>query len=132
MNINWTEIIMPVLSALLIAVAGLVGIAIKQVSIKLIAWIKTKISKEQYDKAIEVAKGIYIALEDKYANEIGKYGEVKMQEMLEQLQKLFPSLTYEELVSINKQVWLSFQEGYNGTYDKSFIKVPTNKERIDE
>lgn len=136
MEINWTEIAMPVLVALLTAAAGLVGVAIKQVSVKVKAWLETKINKEQYEKALEVANGIYIALEDKYADEVGKYGEQKMREMLDQLQKLFPSLTYEELVSINKQVWLSFQSGFDGTYDRSQSKSITDStesttERLD-
>lgn len=110
------EILKPVICAILTAVAGIAGIYVKKIGSQIIEWFKAKTTKETYDQALIMAQGLYIYLEDKYGETFKKMGAVKKAEMSEMLLNKFPTLTQEELDSINKLVWISFQEGFDGTY----------------
>lgn len=127
---DYVELFKPVISVLIVAIAGMLGVIAKMLVTKVNEWLQAKIGSETYDKAYKVAEGIYIDLEDKYSSIVGKHGKEKMDEMIFRLQELYPCLTYDELVSINKQVWLSFQDGYNGTYDKAELQEDKS-DRID-
>ena len=148
-NINFTQIFTPVIVALLTAIAYIIGIAIKQLAVKASNWLQEKRQNEIFDAAYKVAQGIYIYLEDEYAEQVGQLGQKKMEQMCQMLSDKFPSLTQEELISINKQVWLSFQEGFTGAYEKSpkdgkdgvikettpdilLLQTTTESQRIDE
>lgn len=69
----------------------------------------TEKDRERYNRALEVAKGIYLVLEDEF-KDITKAGEEKKAQMEEKLLQLIPELTKEELDAINKQVWNEFNE----------------------
>lgn len=94
------------------ALAGLVGTLLSFGLKRLEEYLKVKLNKETYDHALEVAKGIYVFLEDKYRDEIESFGTIKKQEMEELLLQKFPSLTQLELDAINKAVWESFNNKF--------------------
>ena len=60
-----------------------------------------------YNRAREVAIGLYTLLEDEFAH-IEKAGAQKREEMNRMLLERFPSLTQVELDAINKEVWAMF------------------------
>ena len=88
---------------------------------RVVAWVKTKISAEEYNKALKVAVGIWKVLEDEFKDQHGM-GEVKKQKMEEQLRKLFPNLTQEELDAINKSVHEAITNGMQGASEALGIK----------
>lgn len=100
-----------VLPNLLELIGALCGGLLAWCLVKAKSWITAKIGKSNYDRAIEVAKGIYVLLEDE-VNEIKKTGAQKKAEMEAMLLKQFPSLTKTELDAINKTVWESFNQKY--------------------
>lgn len=85
-------------------------------------FIIVKTSKEVYDHAIEVAKGIYNLLEDDFAD-VEKAGKLKLQEMNKLLLDKFPTLTETELKAINKYIWNYYNqqilELVQGEYDET-------------
>ena len=88
---------------------------------KLVSWVQTKISVEEYNKALKVAVGIWKVLEDEFKDQPGM-GEVKKQKMEEQLRKLFPKLTQEELDSINKSVHTAITNGIDGVAEAMGVR----------
>ena len=66
---------------------------------KVKSYLITKIGKDTYEFAIEVATGIYVLLEDQYKDVI-KAGDEKRREMDSMLLSLFPSLTQIQLDAI--------------------------------
>lgn len=112
------EVLRPILYAVAAAVATIAGYYVKQLGTQAVEWIKGKIGADTYDKAMEVASGLYIYLEDKYGDAFKQMGETKKAEMIAMLKTQFPTLTDTELEAINKTVWLNFQDGFNGTYVK--------------
>jgi hypothetical protein len=100
---------------ILYALAAVIGTALATATITLILkikeWVVGKIGETRYRNALEVARGLYTLLEDKY-DELGifKAGEQKKQEMQELLLQKFPKLTQVELDAINKTIWTSFNE----------------------
>ena len=127
------EIVKPVLYAVLAAAACILGFYIKKMGSQFIDWLKTKTNKDTYDQAMKMAEGLYIYLEDKYGEAFKKMGAVKKAEMETMLLEKFPTLTQAELDSINKIVWASFQEGFNGTYSNKAKSVSQGSDtsRID-
>lgn len=109
MEIN--QVIHYVLVSLLVVVAGIIGINIAKLVNKLIEYVRSKCDSQTFSSAMEVAKGIYIYLEDKYT--MSGMGETKKVEMEEMLLEKFPNLTKVELDSINKAVWESFNKEYS-------------------
>ena len=84
---------------------------------RLVSWVQTKISAEEYNKALKVAVGIWKVLEDEFKDQPGM-GEVKKQKMEEQLRKLYPKLTH----SINKSVHAAITNGIDGVADAMGVK----------
>ena len=122
------EILKPIILAIVTVVAGLIGTYGAKFLKTAIEWIKSKVGTNTYNTAKEVAYGIYVYLEDKY--NISGMGETKRKEMEALLLERFPSLTQAELDSINKEVWLSFNEEW---YKKNSKSKPTEEpKRIDE
>jgi hypothetical protein len=94
------------------ALAGLLGTLLSFGLKRLEEYLKVKLSKETYEHALEVAKGVYVYLEDKYGDAVESMGITKKQEMEAMLLDKFPSLTQLELDSINKAVWESFNNKF--------------------
>lgn len=115
---DWFDILKPVLYAVLSVLATVLGIYAKQLGTKIVAYFKSKIEETTYNQAIEVARGLYIYLEDKYGDSLQKMGEKKKEEMETLLLEKFPQLSQTDLDAINKTVWLSFQAGYDGSYSR--------------
>ena len=69
-----------------------------------------KTGSDNYNHALKIAKGMYLLLEDDFAN-VEKAGEQKKDEMGKKLLNVIPELTKEELDSINKEVWNMFNKG---------------------
>lgn len=97
---------------LLQLIGGILGIIAVQVVAKAKNWVVTKVGQTTYDRAVEVAKGLYVLLEDEMSD-LKKAGEVKKREMERRLIEQFPTLTQTELDSINKIVWESFNQKYS-------------------
>lgn len=74
-------------------------------------WIIVKTNKAVYENALCVAKGMYYVLEEQYNSP--KNGAQKRNAMNQRLLKLFPSLTPDELDSINKQVCNEIKSAIN-------------------
>ena len=108
MEINWIEYTTPIVTVVL-AIAKIIYHALSRLS----DYLEIKLGAENYKNAIEVAKGLYISLEDKYASSVKKMGEKKKQEMKELLLERFPELTDVELEAINKSVWSAFNQSWN-------------------
>lgn len=123
------EIIKPILYAALAAVATVAGIYVKKLGVAIVSYIKAKVGETTYQQALEVAEGLYVYLEDKYGDSFRQMGNVKKAEMEGMLLEKFPNLTQAELDSINKIIWLNFQEGYDGTYVKECL--PTQEEKAE-
>lgn len=120
-----------ILNQVLLVVAGLVGtglaILAAWVMFKGKNWLVAKLGQTVYDRAIQVAKGIYILLEDEIA-EVKKTGMEKKAEMEAMLLKQFPSLTQTELDAINKTVW----ESFNHKYSEYYAELVTGTEDTEE
>lgn len=107
------------------AIVTLLGMVITACLVFLIkrftAWLQTKISASEYNRALRIAVGIWKQLEDEFKDQPGM-GEVKKEKMEEILKKLFPKLTTEELDSINKAVHLAITNGIDGVTDALGVK----------
>lgn len=64
---------------------------------------------ENYNRALNIARGMYYVLEDSF-KDIAKAGEDKKAEMDARLLEVIPQLTQNELDAINKQIWNEFNE----------------------
>lgn len=100
-----------VVPAILQVVGTVLGIVALNLVTKVKGLVIEKTSKETYDRAVEVAKGLYVLLEDEF-KEVEKAGKEKAEQMRDRLLQLFPSLTDDELDAINKIVWESFNQAY--------------------
>jgi hypothetical protein len=107
-----TEIINVLVPAVAKLVAGVLGVIAAYGIYELQKWLKAKIGEVNYNKAYDVAQGLYVMLEDEFGK--GK-GLVKKEEMIAKLQELFPTLTETELIAINKAVWEEFNLKYSAT-----------------
>ena len=101
----------PVLLQLIGAILGVIAV---QVVAKAKTWVVAKVGQTTYNRAVEVAKGLYVLLEDEM-NDLKKAGDEKRKEMEKRLLEQFPTLTQTELDSINKTVWESFNKKYTQT-----------------
>lgn len=116
MEFDIMKILQPIIIATITVIAGLVGTYGAKFLKKAIDWVKTKVDANTFKNAMDVAYGLYIYLEDKY--NVSGMGETKRKEMEAMLLEKFPTLTQEELDSINKAVWLSFNEEWNDNKSK--------------
>ena len=89
-------------------------------------WVEAKIGQTNFNRAVEVAKGLYVLLEDEF-KEVEKAGEEKKDIMRQRLLEQFPGLTETELKAINKLVWESFNKEYSAGWGElaSGIDVTT-------
>lgn len=69
--------------------------------------VATKKGIDNYNRALQIAKGLYLVLEEEF-KDIAKAGADKKTEMDKRLLELVPELTQQELDSINKQIWTEF------------------------
>lgn len=82
---------------------------------KIDRWFKVRTKSIIYNNAKNMSYGIYTLLEDKYKDTIAKMGDIKRREMEQILLSEYPTLTQNELNSINKEVCLYFN---NINYEK--------------
>lgn len=64
---------------------------------------------DNYNRALQIAKGMYLVLEEEF-KDIAKSGIDKKTEMDNRLLQLIPELSQEELAAINKQIWSEFND----------------------
>jgi hypothetical protein len=99
----------PILIDLLIVSIG-IGITYATGLLKqLKQYLVTKYGVTTYDRAREIAIGLYYALEDEF-KEIAKAGEQKKQLMQQKLLEVIPTLTQVELDALNKEIWYMLDE----------------------
>ena len=101
------------LQPILITVIGILAVALTKYIISYLKKGKEsliqKIGQTQYDRAYNVAVGLYYLIEETYP-ELKEKGEEKKAEMEKLLLETFPTLTQAELDSINKQVCETIKE----------------------
>lgn len=64
---------------------------------------------DQFNRALQIARGMYFALEDEFKS-VEKAGLDKKAEMEKRLLEVIPGLSQVELDSINKQIWVEFND----------------------
>ena len=116
---NFLEVIQPSLSNIVDLLLCIAVIALVKLLNKAKEYLVGKVGSTNYNHALEVAKGIYVQLEDEFST-FTKAGEQKRQLMNSKLKEIFPSLTQTELDSINKNVWSTF----NNEVNKSGLTKP--------
>lgn len=97
------EAITPLLINLVTLILSIIGIIIVGLLNKFKIWVAAKIGTETYNRAREVAIGLYTLLEDEFQGMLNA-GAEKREKMNQLLLAQFPTLTQTELDAINKEV----------------------------
>ena len=97
------EAITPLLINLVTLILSIIGIIIVGLLNKFKIWVAAKIGTETYNRAREVAVGLYTLLEDEFQGMLNA-GAEKREKMNQLLLAQFPTLTQTELDAINKEV----------------------------
>ena len=97
------EAITPVLGSIISIIVSVIGVSCIGLLNKAKAWIVAKVGSETYNRAREVAIGLYTLLEDEFDGIVGA-GMDKKAKMEKLLLEQFPTLTQTELDAINKDV----------------------------
>lgn len=97
-------------------ILGVVGIVSTFVLAKLSQYLEAKKNEvatkkgiDNYNRALQIAKGLYFVLEEEF-KDVAKAGLEKKAEMDKRLLQLVPALTQEELNAINKQICTEFND----------------------
>ena len=93
----------PLLINLVTLILSIIGIIIVGLLNKFKVWVAAKIGTETYNRAREVAIGLYNLLEDEFQG-MANAGAEKRAKMEQLLLEQFPTLTQTELDAINKEV----------------------------
>ena len=88
---------------IVMAILGIIFTIVLTYLGKFKTWIVNKVGAQTYNRALEVAKGLWYLLEDEF-KDVQKAGAEKRAEMNKRLLELFPTLTQTELDAINKHV----------------------------
>ena len=97
------ETLTPLLTNLVTIIISIIGIIIVGLLNKFKIWVAAKIGTETYNRAREVAIGLYTLLEDEFQG-MANAGAEKRAKMEQLLLAQFPTLTQTELDAINKEV----------------------------
>lgn len=97
------ETLTPLLTNLVTIIISIIGIVVVGLLNNFKAWIAAKLGTETYNRAREVAIGLYNLLEDEFQGMLNA-GAEKRAKMNELLLAQFPTLTQTELDAINKEV----------------------------
>lgn len=97
------ETLTPLLTNLVTIIISIIGIVIVGLLNNFKAWIAAKLGTETYNRAREVAIGLYNLLEDEFQGMLNA-GAEKRAKMNQLLLAQFPTLTQTELDAINKEV----------------------------
>lgn len=92
----------PFLNQIVSVVISIIGIVGVNLLLKLKNWVSAKMGATEFNKAKDVAEGLWYVIEDKY--DVSGMGEQKKVEMEAKLLEMFPNLSKTELDSINKIV----------------------------
>lgn len=102
---------MEIVQGIAVVIAGCFAAYLATLVKDLKNYVIAKIGETNYDLAMELARGLYVLIEDKFEGVVGK-GFVKKNYMEQKLLETFPNLTQNELDSINKAVWEEFNMKY--------------------
>lgn len=99
----------PLLNQLVVVAASALIVVLIQLIRRFQDWLVNKVGETTYNRAREVAIGLYTLLEDEFKNVVSA-GTEKRAKMEELLLNQFPSLSEVELAAINKEVWEFMQK----------------------
>lgn len=97
------ETLTPLLTNLITIIISIIGIVAVGLLNNFKAWVAAKLGTETYNRAREVAIGLYNLLEDEFQGMLNA-GAEKRAKMNQLLLEQFPTLTQTELDAINKEV----------------------------
>jgi hypothetical protein len=109
MDIDFVGILKPFIEQLLVVVVSAVGVVLIALLNKAKEYIVGQIGATTYNRAREVAIGLYTLLEDEF-KDVEKAGAEKKAKMDALLLAQFPKLTQTELDAINKEVWKTIND----------------------
>lgn len=99
----------PLLNQLVVVAASALIVVLIQLIRRFQDWLVNKVGETTYNRAREVAIGLYTLLEDEFKDVVSA-GTEKRAKMEELLLNQFPSLSEVELAAINKEVWEFMQK----------------------